>query len=130
MRSDKIQRLVGLRVEPGEKINVCRVPVKGLRAHIDALGILQAFLKDTQHGVGLQIHDEVWTSRKYTIRAFAETRVRALGHAKGLCLEGMPRTAAIHRIISEIADGVYRFPSGTLGRFVRERVEEETFEGG
>ena len=98
--------------------------------YVDALHVLQAFLKDGEDGVGLEIDDEVWTAGEDAEGTFAETWLCGLGHVERLCLQGMPRAAARHGVVGKVAYGVDGFPAHGIGGFMGERVKEETLESG
>lgn len=91
-------------------------------AHLDALRVLQTFLEDREHPVGLEIHDKVGTTGEDAEGGLAGAGVGALCHAEGLGLERVPWASPRHGMVREIADGVDGFAAYDGGRFVQERV--------
>lgn len=98
--------------------------------YVDTLRVLQPLLKDGEDGIGLQIDDEVWTAGEHSECALTKTCLCGLCHVERLCLQGMPRPAASHRVVGKVAYGIDGFASHGVGGFTGEGVKEETLEGG
>ena len=91
----------------------------------------------TQHGVRLQIEDEVRAAGEDGVGALTmrgrlrDVRVPALArHAEGERLERVPRAAAAHRLVRDVGDGVRELAAHDAIGLLRERADERALERG
>ncbi len=98
--------------------------------HFDALSVLQTVLEHPENRIRLEIHDKVGATRKDAERAVAGTGVCSFAHRKGLSLQCVPRPAALHRVVGQVAYCVDRFPTDRVDLLVQEGVEEDALNGG
>jgi hypothetical protein len=93
-------------------VSGCNLGARGWTC-LNAIRVLQSTLENAQHSTRLQIHDKVWTSCKYPIRALSQpgcnlttTFILSLHHAESLCLQRVPWAPTNHALVGEIADGI------------------------